>query len=255
MAIPMIVSIFLLKIVYKEPLRKSLGISFRWNRWFVVAWFLPIILVFLTLGVSMLIPGIVITPGMEEMFAKYEGLIPPDQLELLKEQIASLPIHVFWFGILQGLVAGITVNAVAAFGEEAGWRGFLQREFADLGFWQSSLVIGIIWGFWHAPLILQGHNYPEHPVAGVFMMVVFTVLLSPLISYVRLKARSVIAAAIMHGTINGTVALAVIMVSGGTDLLVGVTGLAGLVALGFMNIVLWIYDRKFAKEPIQVKAC
>ena len=50
----------------------------------------------------------------------------------------------------------------------------LQRELAELGLWKSSWVIGVIWGFWHAPLILQGHNYPQHPWAGVFMMTVMT---------------------------------------------------------------------------------
>jgi len=38
---PMTATIIVQKLVYKEPLREPLGISFRINRWFLVAWFLP----------------------------------------------------------------------------------------------------------------------------------------------------------------------------------------------------------------------
>ena len=47
----------------------------------------------------------------------------------------------------EDLIAGVTVNAVAGFGEELGWRGFLQKELAFLGFWRSSLLIGFGLGF------------------------------------------------------------------------------------------------------------
>lgn len=99
------------------------------------------------------------------------------------------------------------------------------------------------WGFWHAPLILQGHNYPQHPWAGVFMMTAMTVLLSPLMGYVTLKANSVIAAAIFHGTFNATFGLAILVVKGGNDRTVGVTGLAGLITLLVANVVLLLFIR------------
>ena len=102
----------------------------------------------------------------------------------------------------------------------------------------------------HAPLILQGHNYPENPVAGVFMMVIFTLLLSPLISYIRIKANSVIAAAVMHGSINGTMGLSILVIDGGNDLTVGVTGVSGFIALLVAVIGIFIFDRVFSKESI-----
>jgi len=138
---------------------------------------------------------------------------------------------------------------VAGFGEELGWRGFLQRELGYLGFWKSSALIGLIWGAWHAPIILQGHNYPQHPVAGVFMMIIFTLLLSPIFSYVRLKSGSVLAAAVIHGSLNGTVGLSVMVIKGGNDLTVGVTGLAGFIVLFIVNAGIFIYDRYPAKDP------
>lgn len=239
MFIPMLVAIFVQKYLYQEPLRKPLGISFKINRWFFVAWLFPILLAFATLGVSLLLPGVEFSPEMSGMIQKYADLLSPEQIEEMKEQAAALPVHPLWLALLEGLLAGITINAVAGFGEELGWRGFLQKELGYLGFWKSSLLIGLIWGVWHAPLILQGHNYPEHPLAGVLMMTVFTLLFAPLISFVRLKARSVIAAAVMHGTLNGTAGIALIVIKGGNDLLVGVTGLAGFIVLALCNVVLF----------------
>ncbi|MCD6473172.1 hypothetical protein J7K55_08745 [Candidatus Aerophobetes bacterium] len=53
------------------------------------------------------------------------------------------------------------------------------------------------------------------------MMVVFCLLLAPIFSYVRLKAKSVIAAAIIHGSLNATSGIAIMVIKEGNDLLVG----------------------------------
>jgi membrane protease YdiL (CAAX protease family) len=237
---PMIMAIVVQKFVYKEAIKGPLGISFRFNRWFLVAWLLPPLLAFTTFGVSLLLPGVAYSPDMAGMVERFGGTLTPEQMAQMKEQMAALPIHPIWLGLLQGLIAGITVNAVAGFGEELGWRGFLQRELAGLGFWQSAGLIGLIWGIWHTPLILQGHNYPEHPAAGVGMMTIWCILLSPVMSYIRLRAKSVLAAAIFHGTLNGTAGLAIVLVQGGNDLTVGLTGLAGFMVLALVNGVLLI---------------
>jgi membrane protease YdiL (CAAX protease family) len=181
---------------------------------------------------------------------RFKSTLTPEQFQQMEQQAATFPIHVFWISLLQGLIAGITVNAVAGFGEELGWRGLLQKEFGYLGFWKSSALIGVIWGIWHAPLILLGHNYPEHPVAGVFMMTIFTLLLSPIFSYVRLKAKSVIAAAVIHGSLNATVGLAIMVIKGGNDLIVGVTGVSGFIVLATVNLGIFIYHRFFSSEAI-----
>lgn len=249
MFVPMIMAIVVHKLIYKEPLKGSLGISFKLNRWFVVAWLLPPAIAFLTLGVSLLMPGVQFAPGMEGMFERFQGVLTPEQVEQMR-QAQGLPIHPIWLGLFEGLLAGVTINAVFAFGEELGWRGLLQRELGPLGFLKYCVVIGVIWGLWHAPIILQGYNYPQHPVAGVLMMTVFTLLLTPILCYLRLKAKSVIAAAIAHGTINGTLGLSLFLIRGGDDLTVGGTGLAGFIALVLVNIGLFVFDRVWAKEPV-----
>jgi membrane protease YdiL (CAAX protease family) len=250
MFIPMSMAIIVQKVIYREPLKEPLGISFRPNRWFLVAWLLPPVVSLVTIGASLLFPGVQYSPDMAGLLERFAASLTPEQLEQAQRQLEILPIHVFWISLLQGLIAGITINAVFGFGEELGWRGLLQLEFAPLGFWKSSVLIGLIWGIWHAPIIIQGYNYPQHPVAGVFMMTVWTILLSPIFSYVRLKARSVIAAAIIHGSLNATAGLSLMVIEGGSDLTVGLTGLAGFIVLLFVNLAIFVFDQFVTKEPV-----
>ena len=252
MLVPMVIAIIVQRFIYKEPIKDALGISFKINRWFIVAWLLPIIIAIAVIGVSIIFPQVefVKNPEASRIFEHYKPILPAEQLQQMEQQTASMPFHPFWLVLVQGLVTGISINAVAGFGEELGWRGFLQKELSCIGFWKSSILIGLIWGIWHAPIILQGHNYPQHPVIGVFMMIVLCVLLAPIFSYIRLKSNSVIAAAIIHGTLNATGSLPLIVTKGGNDLIVGVTGLSGFVVLIGVNFSLLLYDHFVAKEQI-----
>lgn len=250
MFMPMTAAIIVQKVIYRQPLRKPLAISFRPNRWFLVAWLLPAIAALATIGTSVLVPGVEYSPDMAGFIERFASTLTPEQLAELKRQMAAFPIHPLWIGVAQGLIAGLTINAVAGFGEELGWRGLLQRELRHLGFWKSSGLIGLIWGIWHAPIIIQGYNYPQHPVAGVAMMTIFTLLLSPIFGYVTVRARSVMAAAIAHGTLNGTAGVPLMVITGGNDLTVGITGLAGFAVLALINLAIFLHQKMYTKEAI-----
>ncbi|MGQ9760171.1 MAG: CPBP family intramembrane glutamic endopeptidase [Candidatus Methanomethylicaceae archaeon] len=249
MFMPMVSAILVQKAIYGEPLKKPLGISFKLNRWWLVAWLLPALIAFATIGVSLLVPGVSYSREIIGFFESLEGIVPPEQLQQLKEQMAAFPIHIFWIALIQGLSAGITINAVAGFGEELGWRGFLLRELSYMGFWRSSAIIGLIWGVWHAPIILQGHNYPQHPLEGVFMMIISCLLLSPIFSYIRMKSKSVIAAAIAHCSLNATGGLAILPIRGGNDLIIGITGIAGFAVLLIANLLIF-FDRSIRGKTV-----
>jgi len=250
MFIPTLSVLIVEKLIHKEKIKKPLGISFRINRWFFVAWLVPPLVAGTAFGISLLFPGVSYSPEMEGILQKYAGQLTPEQLEQMRSAAETMPVHPFWITLLEGLVAGLTINAVAGFGEELGWRGFLPRRLQHMSFFKVSLLIGFIWGVWHSPLILLGHNYPQHPQFGVLMMTIWCMLLTPLFLYVRLKSGSVIAAAIMHGTLNGTAGAAIILVRGGSDLSIGVTGLAGFIALAIFIGLFFIYDSQIAKEKI-----
>jgi membrane protease YdiL (CAAX protease family) len=244
MFVPMTMAIIVQKGIYKQALRQPLRISFHLNRWFLVAWLLPLIVAIATLGVNLLLPGIQYSPDLSGFIDRMRLVLSPHRLAQLKQQIETLPINPFWLGIIQGMIGGITINAAAGFGEELGWRGLLLKELLALGFWRSSLFIGAVWGFWHAPIILHGHNYPQHPYLGVGMMIVFCMLLSPLFCYITLKSGSVIAAAIVHGSLNGTAGLSIMLIKGGSDITVSVTGVAGFLVLFAANVLMWFYMKR-----------
>ncbi|MHB9029875.1 MAG: CPBP family intramembrane glutamic endopeptidase, partial [Candidatus Latescibacterota bacterium] len=230
MLIPGITAILFQKYVAHEPVRETLALWFRPNRWFLAAWFLPAVLALLAVGTGLLLPGVEYSPDLSGFFDRYREVLTPEQVERMQRDMEQFPVSPFWIGLVNGLIAGITINAFFALGEEVAWRGFLVHRLAGLGFWRMAGLTGIIWGVWHAPIILMGHNYPQHPGIGVGMMIVFSLLLTPFLLYVRLKSRSTIAAAIFHGTINGLAGLSILVLAGGNDLTVGITGLAGFLA-------------------------
>ena len=114
-------------------------------------------------------------------------------------------------------------NMLFAMGEELGWRGFLLPKLLPLGQWKAILISSIIWGFWHAPAILQGLNYPGYPIAGIFMMVVFTVLLGIIFSWLYLNTKSPWAPALAHGAVNAVASLPVLFLIPGFNVALGGT--------------------------------
>lgn len=238
MLIPLLAVVFT-QLIFKEPVLRGVGISFKINRWWFIGWLLMPLVALATLGVTLLMPGAHWTP---------DG-------ETVQQALKSMPEGVGVWGVigitlLSGLFAGITINAVFAFGEEVAWRGFLMKEFKGRRFLAAALWIGVIWGLWHAPLILNGHNYPQHPVLGVLLMVVLCLLLTPMLMYFRKKSGSVVAAAIVHGSLNAVAGVTALVVTPANDLLYGAAGLAGMIVLLVVDVCLYLYDRFVSKDRI-----
>ena len=62
-----------------------------------------------------------------------------------------------------GIVGGVTVNLIATFGEELGWRGLMLRETKVTRILEMALLIGAVWGLWHAPFIYMGQTTLDIP--------------------------------------------------------------------------------------------
>ena len=87
--------------------------------------------------------------------------------------------------ILQALLFSPLLNALSTFGEEFGWRGYLQPKLMPLGIRKAILLTGFIWGLWHAPVILMGYNYGlaywGAPFLGPLAMIWFTMTFGTLL--------------------------------------------------------------------------
>ncbi len=227
------------------PLR-ALGLAFRIDRWLLFAILFPITLSLMAWGLSFLWPEVSFSADVSQLrpFAKL-ARTQPEVAHMAIERLNALggTWGLLIISILASLALGPTLNALIAFGEELGWRGFLFVEWRPLGFWRSAYLTGVVWGLWHTPLILQGHNYPQHPHLGVGLMILFTTLLAPFLSLVRECSGSVWHAAIFHGTLNAIAGIT-LFTKGGDDLTASLTGFPGLLTLLLANALLWLYLHK-----------
>jgi membrane protease YdiL (CAAX protease family) len=144
---------------------------------------------------------------------------------------------------LSGLLVAPIVNAPFTLGEELGWRGYLLPRLLPLGQSRALIASGVVWGVWHAPAILLGHNYPEAPVLGVLLMTAFCVITGMLLGWTRLATGSVWPAVIAHGALNGSAGIILSLSREGTSIdltQVGITGWSGwLLPLALIALLVW----------------
>ncbi|MGN0715816.1 MAG: CPBP family intramembrane glutamic endopeptidase [Anaerovoracaceae bacterium] len=100
-------------------------------------------------------------------------------------------------------VAGVFINCIAAAGEEIGWRGFLLTELRQIvPVRLASVIIGIVWFLYHAPLILfsdyNNGNIPYSLLCFFIMVMGFTLIAS----WLCIKARSFWPAVLLHASHN-----------------------------------------------------
>ena len=102
------------------------------------------------------------------------------------------------------IIPVVIINLTAGvLGEELGWRGYalnlLQKKYIPL---ISSLIVGVIWGLWHLPLIiLSGYSGLEL----VYYMIAFMVAVisfSVIITFFYNKSKNVLIAMWMHFWFN-----------------------------------------------------
>jgi membrane protease YdiL (CAAX protease family) len=169
-----------------------------------------------------------------ETLAKQGQALPPGGYSA--EQLALFSI------IIQTALAftlAIPVNMIFAFGEEFGWRGYLLIRLAPLGGISASIIVGIVWGLWHAPVIvLDSYNYPGYPWLGVGMMVIFTISLSMIFTWLRFRSGSVWPSTLAHAALNAQAGFAIILLSSADALLRAPLGIIGLVPM--IAFALWL---------------
>lgn len=137
------------------------------------------------------------------------------------------------------LPLAVLASSVTAFGEELGWRGFLTTALAPLGFWRTALISGLVWGVWHAPIILLGYNFNRTDLSGVLLMCGFTLAVGVLLQWSRYWARNVWVAAVGHGALNAVTPLTLIWLTIASDTATAtLLGVPGWIVVGVVVVIM-----------------
>ena len=226
------IGVLLTRLLTKEGFKETwLRPNLKKNlRFYLLAWFGPAVLTFAGCVIYFLI-------FPENLDLRFSYFIAT--LESTGAPMETLPIPVGLLMIVQCVQAVFlapALNFVTCFGEEWGWRGYLlpkiSRHFSTV---PTLLITGIIWGLWHAPLTIIGHNYGlgywGFPFTGIGMMCIFCTVLGVFMAYVTLKTGSCIPAILAHGAINGIAAIGMYFTFDGGNPFVGPapTGVVGII--------------------------
>lgn len=216
-----------------------------WKFW-LLAWVLPAVLtVFGALVYFLLFPGLY-DPELGALKSMMPtGALPP----------GFTPQIIILLQLVQAVLVSPLLNSVFTFGEEFGWRAYLLPKLLPLGPRRSMLLLGVIWGLWHAPLIAMGHNYgqsyPGWPVAGIIMMTIFCIAAGTVLAWFSLRGRSVWPAVIGHAALNGIAGIAILLTRdlSNLNMLLGPTpaGLVGGAGFLLLALILFITAPRWAK--------
>ena len=228
----------------KQPVLGPLGFKFRPNAWWLVSWLWPLLLFVLAGIAGWLLFGTELITTPAELLESKAPLLTPEQFEYAKNNPPSHPISL----VLQALPAGITINLLFTIGEEMGFRGFLFREVSG-GFWRRSIIIGALWGVWFAPSVYFGRHFPENSLIGVGLMLLWCVLASPCLVYLRIRGDSVFAPAIARGTLVAFTSVCLDLQIVG-EAFRPMYGLTGSIALAASLLLFFMHDRFIAETPI-----
>lgn len=168
-----------------------------------------------------------------------EGTPLPPMIVLVASQFIAIPF------------AAATINALFAFGEELGWRGFLVPALRPLGTWPALLISGAIWGLWHAPVILLGYNFNRYDITGVLFMIGGCIAWGILLGWLRLRSASMWPAVFAHGAMNAAAGMIALFHAAGTTFdmaIAGPLGVAGWIACAVVIVVL-VLTGQFRAQP------
>lgn len=214
-----------------------------WKYW-LMCWFAPGILTIVGLMVFFI------------LFPRYYDPSLSSLRQMLEQASKSLPQMTPWTIIIiqlfQAMLIAPFINGIFTLGEEFGWRAYLQPKLMPLGGRKAMILMGIIWGVWHWPVITMGHNYgldyPGFPWLGLLAMVWFTFLIGTLFGWATLRGGSVWPAVIGHAAINGIAGIGVLMVKDNPNPILGPMPVGIIGSIGFAIVVLWIFLRRDALE-------
>jgi len=197
----------------------GLGIHARRWRYYLLAWLLPLAVV-LAIAAEAGALGIATADFSTQTAIKAMGREPP----------AAIAPYVGYIAVVQLLVRALFFTAIL-WGEEFGWRGYLQQRLFPGRPLLAAMATGIIWAAWHYPLIFRGYNYPGHPWLGILLFPVTAVLLSIIFGWLRERSGSTWVPSLAHSATN---------VVGGSLSVLWFYGIADPLWVGYQGLLAWL---------------
>lgn len=112
--------------------------------------------------------------------------------KVLLFSLFDLSLKTLGMGFVWTLFQGAT-------GEESGWRGFLQPSLErDHSVIKSSIIVGIIWAFWHIPLWFMTGYAGSDLIQYIFSFVPFCIAVSIIIGICYSRCRNLIIPVWIH---------------------------------------------------------
>lgn len=239
-------SVLLTRLLTKEGF-KNHYLKWTWNKkntkYYLFAWLGPAVLT--------LLGGLIYFLVFPERFDSNMGYLVAAYQEMGQTVSGAEVRATIISQMAASIVLAPLMNCILCFGEEWGWRGYLLPKMAaKFKLIPMLLINGVIWGLWHAPLTIVGHNYglkyAGYPYLGIFAMCIFCIVLGTFFSYVTMKTGSCLPAIIAHGAVNGFASVCVYFTDNGGNALIGpgITGIIGGIPMIVTAVILVIMMQK-----------
>jgi membrane protease YdiL (CAAX protease family) len=150
--------------------------------YYLVAWLFPLIVVGMVIELAMVLG--ISRPELSRLGTLFPGMQLPG-----------------WAGL--PLLMGVPILMMPLFwGEEFGWRGYLQIRLLNHSPIKAATATGFIWAVWHYPLYFLGYSEYANPFIGLITATVFAILLAIILAWLRLSTRSVWSSSLAHAGTN-----------------------------------------------------
>jgi membrane protease YdiL (CAAX protease family) len=208
-------------------------------KYYLIAWLLPLLVSGIILGTAVLFD--ISKPDFTlQRFAQWMGE---------GSNVPSVPPYLWLVLPIQFLIGALFTTFVS-FGEEFGWRGYLQKRIMPGKPVWATVITGIIWGVWHFPLNIQGYNFPDNRFLGLIVFPITTIFLSIIFGWLQNKSDSVWVPSLAHAATNsvGSSLMLVLFMGGQNWIWVSYVGILSWVPLGALSAwILW--RRGLTPEP------
>jgi len=197
---PAIAAILVRKWITREGFADAgLGLHPRGWPYYLVAWLLPLFVVGAIVIEAWLLGLATPDFALSKVLAGEAG----ERARQMAISLSSHPVLPKLPLLISETLLFALITTPILWGEEFGWRGYLQQRLLVDRPIASAIVIGTIWGVWHFPLTLRGYNYPDHPYVGSALFVVMAIFFAYIFGWIFRRSESIWASSLAHAATNG----------------------------------------------------